>query len=215
MEAPTIGSIILAGLLLKVGTFGMLRFIFPFLFSASNSMGPLVFFLSLLSIYHASLVALRQIDLKKLIAYSSIAHMGFVIAGLFSNNIYSFVGSFFIMISHGIVSGGLFFLVGVLYDRYGSKAILDYGGLATIMPNFSIAFFLFTLANLSFPGTSNFIGELLVLLGLSEVNIIVTTFATFSIVLTSAYSIWACNRLIFGVLNSRLVGFSDLNKSEF
>ena len=167
----------------------MLRFMFPHLNSASTVLRPLVFALGLLSIYHASIIALRQVDLKKTIAYSSVAHMGFVLLGLFSLNIYGFLGSLFIMFSHGIVASALFFLVGVIYDRYKTRNILDYGGLVSIMPNYIICLFFFILANLSFPGTSNFAGELYTLLGLTEVSYTVSLLATFSIVLTSSYSI--------------------------
>lgn len=215
VEAPTTGSIILAGLLLKIGTFGMLRFMFPHLNHAAFIFRPLIFVLALLSIYHASLVALRQIDLKKAIAYSSVAHMGFVLLGLFSLNIYGVLGSLFIMFSHGLVASALFFLVGVIYDRFKSRNILDYGGLASIMPNYSVLFFFFTLANLSFPGTSNFIGEAYSLIGLTEVDYVSSLFATFSIVLTSSYSIWMYNRVVYGPVNTRLIGFSDINKLEF
>jgi NADH-quinone oxidoreductase subunit M len=162
---------------------------FPHLNHAAFIFRPLIFVLALLSIYHASLVALRQIDLKKAIAYSSVAHMGFVLLGLFSLNIYGVLGSLFIMFSHGLVASALFFLVGVIYDRFKSRNILDYGGLASIMPNYSVFFFFFTLANLSFPGTSNFIGEAYSLIGLTEVDYVSSLFATFSIVLTSSYSI--------------------------
>lgn len=192
----------------------MLRFMFPILNSATNTFKPFVFMISILSIYHASIIALRQVDLKKLIAYSSVAHMGFVTLGLFSLNIYGFVGSLYIMISHGIVAGALFFLVGVLYDRYGSRNILDYGGLASTMPLFATTFFFFTLANLSFPGSSNFIGELFVLLGLCEIEMLTTILATLSIIFTSSYSIWAYNRISFGQINKKLTGFTDLNKIE-
>jgi len=167
----------------------MLRFMFPLLSNITLDLQPLVFFLSLLSIYHASLIALRQIDLKKLIAYSSIAHMGFVILGLFSLNIYGISGSIFIMFSHGIVASALFFFVGIIYDRYKTRSILDYSGLVSVMPLFIIFLFFFILANLSFPGSSNFIGEFLVLVGITEVNIFVAFLTTFSIILTSAYSI--------------------------
>lgn len=215
VEAPTVGSIILAGLLLKVGTFGMLRFMFPLLNAITLDLQPLIFFFSLLSIYHASIIALRQIDLKKLIAYSSVAHMGFVILGLFSLNIYGISGAVYIMFSHGIVASALFFFVGVLYDRYKTRNILEYGGLVSVMPIFVIFLFFFILANLSFPGSSNFIGELLVLFGITEINLFVSLLATFSIVFTSAYSIWLFNRVSFGFLQERLRGFADLNKVEF
>lgn len=215
VEAPTPGSIILAGLLLKIGTFGMLKFMFPFLNQANSSLKPIAFIFAILSIYHASLVALRQIDLKKIIAYSSVAHMGFVILGLFSFNLYGLLGSLFIMFSHGFVASALFFLVGFLYDRYGTKNLLDFGGLVVVNPLFAVALFLFSLANLSFPGTSNFVGEAFVLLGLTEVDAFSSLLATFSIVLTASYTIWAFNRISFGALNKKLAGFSDLNKLEF
>lgn len=215
VEAPTIGSIILAGLLLKIGTFGMLRFIFPFLNSASFAFQPFVFTISLVSIYHASLIAIRQFDLKKAIAYSSVAHMGIVILGLFSFNIYGFLGSIFIMFSHGIVASALFFLIGVIYDRYKSRNIFDYSGLAQIMPVYSFFFFFFTLSNLSFPGTSNFVGEFVTLIGLTEINYFVSFLTTLSIILTSIYSIWIFNRVFFGNIELRLIGFSDINTFEF
>ena len=212
VEAPTIGSIILAGLLLKIGTFGMIRFIFPYLNFASLTFQPLIFSVSIVSIYHASLIALRQFDLKKIIAYSSIAHMGFVILGLFSFSIYGFLGSLFIMFSHGIVASALFFLIGIIYDRYKSKNLFDYSGLATIMPIFIFFLFFFILSNLSFPGTSNFVGEFVTLIGLTETNFYVSLLTTLSIILTSFYSIWIFNRINFVFYNLQLIGFSDLNK---
>lgn len=215
VEAPTIGSIILAGLLLKIGTFGMIRFMFPILNYASLTFQPLIFTISIISVYHASLIALRQFDLKKIIAYSSIAHMSFVILGLFSFNIYSFLGSLFIMFSHGFVASALFLLIGTIYDRYKSRNLFDYSGLTTIMPIFVFFFFIFILANLSFPGTSNFIGEFITLIGIAEINFLVSFLLTLSIILTSAYSIWVFNRISFGTLNLNLIGFSDLNKFEF
>lgn len=216
VEAPTVGSIILAGLLLKIGTFGMLKFMFPMLNDANFLFRPLAFFLAVLSIYHASLIAIRQTDLKKVIAYSSIAHMGFVISGLFTLNVYSLLGSIFIMFSHGIVASSLFFLIGALYERYKTKNLLEFGGLTTVIPVFSIFFFFLILANISFPGTSNFIGEFIVLIGLAETNIFITLLLTFSILLTAAYSIWTYNRLVFGSYNlNYFIGNSDLNKLEF
>lgn len=215
VEAPTIGSIILAGLLLKIGTFGMLRFMFPFLNETTFSFQPVIFTVSIVSVYHASLVAMRQFDLKKTIAYSSVAHMGFVVSGLFSLNTFGFFGAIFTMFSHGLVASALFFSIGIVYDRYKSRNVLDYGGIAQTMPLFSLFFFLLIISNLSFPGTSNFIGEFLTLAGLTEVNYFVSFLATSSIVFTSIYSIWLFNRLIFGSLEERLVGFSDLTKTEF
>ena len=167
----------------------MIRFIFPYLNFASLTFQPLIFSVSIVSIYHASLIALRQFDLKKIIAYSSIAHMGFVILGLFSFSIYGFLGSLFIMFSHGIVASALFFLIGIIYDRYKSKNLFDYSGLATIMPIFIFFLFFFILSNLSFPGTSNFVREFVTLIGLTETNFYVSLLTTLSIILTSVYSI--------------------------
>ncbi|MCB1712335.1 MAG: NADH-quinone oxidoreductase subunit M [Candidatus Riesia sp.] len=189
VEAPTPGSMILAGLLLKIGTFGMLRFMFPLLIEVNIFCRPFAFLMALISIYHASFIALRQVDFKKIIAYSSISHMGFVILGLFSMNLYGLLGSLFIMFSHGIVASTLFFLVGILYDRYKVRNILYYGGLTNVMPIFVVVFFFFILANLSFPGTSNFVGELIVLFGLIEINFFTTILSTFSIIFTAIYSI--------------------------
>ena len=216
VEAPTPGSILLAGLLLKVGTFGMLRFMFPLLNSANLFFRPLVYVFGIFSIYHASLIAIRQVDLKKVIAYSSVAHMGFVILGLFSGSVYGLLGSVFIMFSHGIVASALFFLVGVIYDRYKTKNVLDYGSLISVMPVFTVLFFFFTLGNLSFPGTSNFIGELVVLFGVAETNYFTLLLATFSIVFTIVYSIWSFNRISFGVSsNLKIKGFADISSLEF
>lgn len=215
VEAPTPGSIILAGLLLKIGTFGMLKFMFPLLNLATTFFKPLAFTFALLSIYHASLVAIRQLDLKKIIAYSSIAHMGFVILGLFSTNLYGFLGSIFIMLSHGFVASSLFFLVGFVYDRYGTRNILDYSGLVLTCPVFVCSFFFLSLANMSFPGTSNFVGEAFVLFGVTEIDFTTSLLATFSIILTSIYTIWSFNRVSFGELNKSLHGFFDFNKIEF
>lgn len=214
VEAPTPGSIILAGLLLKVGTFGMLRFMFPMLNGANTNLKTLAFSLALISIYHASLIATRQLDMKKIIAYSSIAHMGFVILGVFSMNIYGLIGSIFIMFSHGIVASALFFIIGCVYDRYKTRSVLDYGGLVSVMPTYITFFFLLTLTNMSFPGTSNFVGEVVVLLGLTEVNYVCSLIATFSIILTTTYSIWVFNRISFGQINNNLQGFNEISKLE-
>lgn len=192
----------------------MLRFMFPLLIEVNIFCRPFAFLMALISIYHASFIALRQVDFKKIIAYSSISHMGFVILGLFSMNLYGLLGSLFIMFSHGIVASTLFFLVGILYDRYKVRNILYYGGLTNVMPIFVVVFF-FILANLSFPGTSNFVGELIVLFGLIEINFFTTILSTFSIIFTAIYSIWFFNRISFGPLNPSLSGFSDLNKIEF
>lgn len=189
VEAPTVGSIILAGLLLKVGTFGLLRFMFPSFNAVSYLFQSLIFMLSLFGLYYTSLIATRQLDMKKIIAYSSIAHMGFVILGLFSITFFGFLGAYFTMLSHGIVAPSLFFLIGVLYERYGSRIILNYGGLVATMPLYSTVFFLLILANMALPLTSNFVGEFFILLGLYTVNLFAGVVAAFSVVLVPIYSL--------------------------
>jgi NADH:ubiquinone oxidoreductase subunit 4 (subunit M) len=189
VEAPTVGSIILAGLLLKIGTFGMLRFMFPGLNLLNLRFQTLVYIVCVFSLYYSSLVAIRQIDMKKVVAYSSISHMSLVVIGLFSITLFGFVGSVFTMLSHGVVAPALFFLVGVLYDRYGSRILLNYGGIASPMPLFGTVFFIFILANIGFPSTSNFVGELMILLGVTTSNIFVGVVTTFSIVLGPFYSL--------------------------
>lgn len=215
VEAPTVGSIILAGLLLKVGTFGMLRFMFPVLNLLNLRLQNVVYMISIFSLYYASFVAIRQIDIKKIIAYSSIAHMSFVLLGMFSMSFFGFVGSYFTMLSHGIVAPALFFLVGVIYDRYGTRVITNFGGLVSVMPIYAVLFFIFILANIGFPGTSNFIAELTVLLGIFSSNIFIGLLATFSIILSPIYSLWMYNRVFFGSLSKVLVGFFDLTNLEF
>ena len=215
VEAPTSGSVILAGILLKIGSFGMLRFILPFFPYGSLFFSPVVYFLILISIIYISIIAVRQIDLKKIIAYSSIAHMNFIVLGLFSFNLQGIGGSIFLMLSHGFVSSALFICIGILYDRYGSRLLFYYSSLAKVMPIYSSFFFLFILANISFPGSSNFIGELMVLIGIFPLNFLVTTLACFSIILSAIYSIWLVNRVLFGQFNFLLEGFSDLSKREF
>ena len=189
VEAPTVGSMILAGLLLKVGTFGMLRFMFPGLNYYNLALSCGVFALAVFSIFYASLIAIRQLDMKKIIAYSSVAHMGLVIIGLFSLTFLGFVGSYFTMISHGVVASALFFLVGVLYERYHTRNLSYYGGLISLMPVYGVIFFLFILANIGFPFTSNFIGELLILVGITSCNIFVALCCLFSVVLPPIYSV--------------------------
>jgi NADH-quinone oxidoreductase subunit M len=167
-----------------------------------------------LAIIYGSCTTIRQIDLKKIIAYASIAHMNYVVLGVLSFTTYGLTGSIFLMISHGFVSAGLFFLVGFLYDRYKTRILLYYGGLMLFMPKFSFYFILFTLANISFPGTSNFIGEFLILLGLYDDNFFITVLSILAIILGAIYSIWLCNRLLFGFVNTRIVTYSDLLKYE-
>lgn len=180
---------LLASLLLKLGGYGFLRFSLSLLYEGSVYYSPLVSTLSLLGVLYASLSTIRQIDLKRVIAYSSVAHMNLVMLGLFSFNQQGIEGAIYLMVGHGVVSGALFFCVGVLYDRYHSRLIRYYGGLVTVMPLFTTAFLLFTLANMSFPGTSNFLGELLLFLGIFANNSIVLIFATSSIVLSAIYSV--------------------------
>jgi NADH-quinone oxidoreductase subunit M len=165
VEAPTAGSVILAGILLKLGTYGIVRFMIPMFPYAMSYFTPLIFTMCVIAIIYSSLTTIRQIDLKKIIAYSSVAHMNFALLGLFTNNSVGLEGSLYLMLGHGVVSSGLFLCIGILYDRYHTRNILYYGGLAQTMPIFSIFFLIFTLANIGLPGTVNFIGEFLVLVG--------------------------------------------------
>jgi NADH:ubiquinone oxidoreductase subunit 4 (subunit M) len=182
VEAPTIGSVILASLLLKLGGYGFLRFVLPMFPFGTYYYLPLLQILGVISVLYASLATIRQSDIKRIIAYSSIAHMNLIVLGLFSCTFYGIDGAIYLMIGHGIVSSGLFFCVGVLYDRHHTRLIRHYGGIGQMMPLFSIFFFLFTLANMSFPGTSNFIGEFLIFTGLFKSNPWVTVLAATGIV---------------------------------
>jgi len=165
VEAPTAGSVILAGVLLKLGTYGIIRFMLPLFPYAVAYFTPLVFTMCIIAIIYSSTTTIRQIDLKKIIAYSSVAHMNYALLGLFTNNTQGIEGSLFFMLGHGVVSSGLFLSIGLLYDRYHTRNLLYYGGLVQTMPIFSIFFLLFTLANIGLPGTVNFVGEFLVLVG--------------------------------------------------
>nr|AHX02557.1 NADH dehydrogenase subunit 4 [Sebdenia flabellata] len=215
-EAPTAGSVILAGILLKMGGYGFLRFSIPMFPIASIYFTPLIFVLSLIAIVYASLTTLRQVDLKKIIAYSSVSHMGFVTIGIFSLNTQGIEGSILLMLSHGLVSSALFLCIGVLYDRHKTRVIKYYSGLAQVMPLFSIFLLIFIFANLGFPGTSSFIGELLVLIGAFQVNILLTFFSAIGMILGAAYSIWLFNRLNFGSLKLQYFSaFQDISRREF
>ncbi len=216
VEAPTAGSVILAGILLKLGTYGIIRFMLPFFPYATLYFTPLVMTMCVIGIIYSSLTTIRQIDLKKIIAYSSVAHMNFALLGLFTNNSLGIEGSLYLMLGHGIVSSALFLCIGVVYDRYHTRNILYYGGLVTVMPIFSVFFLMFTLANIGLPGTINFIGEFLVLIGIFQVNTLACFFASMSMVLGAVYSIWLYNRLIFGKIkiNTFLI-FKDLTRREF
>lgn len=216
VEAPTVGSMLLASLLLKLGGYGFLRFSLTFLSSGSLQYAPLVSTCALLGVIYGSLSTVRQIDLKRIIAYSSVAHMNLVMLGLFSYNQQGLEGAIYLMVGHGVVSAALFFCVGVLYDRHHTRLLRYYGGMVTVMPLFCGLFFTFTLANMSFPGTSNFLGELLVFLGIFAGNSTVLLFSTAGIVLGAVYSTWLYNRVAFGTLKTAYIPeFTDLTRREF
>jgi NADH-quinone oxidoreductase subunit M len=215
VEAPTAGSVILAAILLKMGGYGFLRFSLPMFPLASADFAPLVFALSIVAIIYTSLVAMMQDDMKKLIAYSSVAHMGFVTMGIFAMNQEGVQGSLFQMLSHGLVSGALFLCVGVIYDRMHTREIAAYGGLVNNMPKYAVAFMVFTMANVGLPGTTGFIGEFLTLLGAFRVNTWVAFFATTGLILSAAYALWLYRRVIFGALTKdSLKGLFDLSPRE-
>ena len=215
VEAPTAGSVILAAILLKMGGYGFLRFSLPMFPLASQEFAPLIFALSVVAIIYTSLVALVQEDMKKLIAYSSVAHMGFVTMGIFAATAQGVAGGIFQMVSHGIVSGALFLTVGVVYDRMHTREITAYGGLVNRMPLYAAAFMVFTLANVGMPGTSGFVGEFLSLIGTFKVNIWVATLATIGVILSAAYALWLYRKVIFGTLDKpKLLGIKDLDYRE-
>ena len=214
VEAPTAGSVILAAILLKMGGYGFLRFSLPMFPSASHDFAPLIFTLSVVAIIYTSLVALMQEDVKKLIAYSSVAHMGFVTMGIFAATTQGVAGGIFQMISHGIVSGALFLCVGVVYDRMHTREIAAYGGLVNRMPVYAFVFMVFTLANVGLPGTSGFVGEFLALIGTFKTNIPVATIATFGVILSAAYALWLYRKMIFGNLKPTLEGIRDIGWRE-
>jgi NADH-quinone oxidoreductase subunit M len=215
VEAPTAGSVILAAILLKMGGYGFLRFSLPMFPAASHDFAPLIFTLSVVAIIYTSLVALVQEDMKKLIAYSSVAHMGFVTMGIFAATTQGVAGGIFQMISHGLVSGALFLCVGVIYDRMHTREIAAYGGLVNRMPIYAAIFMVFTLANVGLPGTSGFVGEFLTLIGTFKVNTWVTTLATTGVILSAAYALWLYRKVIFGRLEkASLATITDLGGRE-
>lgn len=215
VEAPTAGSVILAAILLKMGGYGFLRFSLPMFPEASAMFAPLVFTLSVVAIIYTSLVALMQEDMKKLIAYSSVAHMGFVTMGIFAMNQEGVQGAIFQMLSHGLVSGALFLCVGVIYDRMHTREIDAYGGLVNNMPKYATVFMIFTMANVGLPGTSGFIGEFLTMLGVFRVNTWVAFFAATGVILSAAYALWLYRRVIFGALTKdSLKNLLDLSPRE-
>ena len=216
VEAPTSGSVILAAILLKMAGYGFIRFSLGLFPVASDFFSPLVFSLSIIAIVYTSLVALVQKDMKKLIAYSSVAHMGFVTIGIFAFNSQGIEGSIFQMISHGIVSAALFLCVGVVYDRMHTRQISDYGGVSNVMPNYAIVFMIFILASLGLPGTSGFVGEILVLIGIFKTNYLVAFFAATGVVLSACYSLSLYRRVSFGeITNDKVKVLKDMNYSEF
>jgi NADH-quinone oxidoreductase subunit M len=215
VEAPTAGSVILAAILLKMGGYGFLRFSLPMFPQASADLAPLIYALSVIAIVYTSLVALVQEDVKKLIAYSSVAHMGFVTMGIFAVTPQGIAGGIFQMISHGIVSAALFLCVGVVYDRMHTREIAAYGGLVYRMPVYAFVFMVFTLANVGLPGTSGFVGEFLSLIGTFRVNTWVATIATLGTILSACYALWLYRKMIFGklekpsLLNIRDIGWRE------
>ncbi len=216
VEAPTAGSVILAGVLLKMGAYGFLRFSLPILPEASADFAPLIFVLSIVAVVYTSLVALAQQDMKKLIAYSSVAHMGIVTLGIFTFNAQGLSGALFTMLAHGVVSGALFLCVGVLYDRVHSRDIARYGGVAKIMPSYALIFLLFTMASIGLPGTANFVGEFLVIVGAWRVNPWVAFGAALGMILGAAYMLWLYRRVAFGrITRDDLRALLDLSPREY
>jgi len=215
VEAPTAGSVILAGVLLKMGAYGFLRFSVPMLPAASASLAPLMFTLSVVAVIYTSYVALAQQDMKKLIAYSSVAHMGLVTIGIFTFNVQGISGALFQMLSHGVVSGALFLCVGVVYDRMHTREISRYGGLADRMPVYAFVFMLFTLSSMGLPGTGGFVGEFLVLVGAFKVNFWLALLGSLGMILGTAYMLWLYRRVIFGALTrADLRDILDLSPRE-
>jgi NADH-quinone oxidoreductase subunit M len=215
VEAPTAGSVILAGVLLKMGAYGFLRFSVPMLPQAAATFAPYIFTLSVVAVVYTSLVALAQEDMKKLIAYSSVAHMGVVTIGIFTFNVQGIQGAMFQMLSHGIVSGALFLIVGVVYDRIHSREITRYGGLADRMPKYALVFMFFTMASVGLPGTSGFVGEFLVIIGALQVNFWLALLGGLGMILGAAYMLYLYRRVIFGRLTKAdLRAILDLSPRE-
>ena len=215
VEAPTAGSVILAGVLLKLGTYGFIRFSLPLFPKASFFFAPLIYMISIIGIIYTSFTAIRQTDFKRIIAYTSIAHMNLVILGIFSFNVIGLEGAILQSLSHGFVASALFLIIGVVYDRYKTRIVQYYGGLVITMPLYITIFLFFTMANISFPATSSFIGEFLILVGSFKVNTTITFFGGTGIVIGGAYSLWLLNRIAFGNLkNQYTTKFLDLSRRE-
>lgn len=216
VEAPTVGSVLLAGIMLKLGVYGLVRFSLTLFPEACLFFSPLVYLLCITGVVYASLCAIRQTDLKRIVAYSSIAHMNLVILGAFSFNVIGLEGCLLQSISHGFVSSAMFFIIGTLYERYHSRNIYYYGGLVHMMPIYSSLFLIFTMANIALPGTSSFIGEFLLLTGIYKTNIICCVVGTTGVILCGAYSLWMYNRIAFGNLRTAYTkGFQDISFKEF
>ena len=216
VQAPTAGSVILAGILLKMGAYGFLRFSLPMLPMASHYFAPFMYWLSIIAVIYTSLVALVQTDMKKLIAYSSVAHMGFVTAGIFAGNQQGIEGAIIQMISHGLVSGALFLCVGVVYDRLHTREIARYGGVVNIMPYYALVFMFFTMASVGLPGTSGFVGEFLVIIGAFRAKTWLAALIATGMVLGAAYALWLYRRVMFGELEKKdLLKMPDLSHREW
>ncbi|MBQ4874755.1 MAG: NADH-quinone oxidoreductase subunit M [Rickettsiaceae bacterium H1] len=214
VQAPTAGSVILAGILIKMGAYGFLRLSIPFFPEISRHYSDLIFILSSVAVIYGSLVALAQTDIKKIIAYSSIAHMGLVTAGIFSFTEQGLVGAIFQMFSHGIISAGLFLCVGVIYDRKHTRNISDYGGLANVMPVYAFAFIALSMASIGLPGTSGFIGEFLPIVGVLKTSKVSAFFLAFGIILGAVYMLWLCKRIIWGEAIANVKDMTDLTRTE-
>lgn len=215
VEAPTVGSVILAGILLKLGGYGMVRLLLLVFSDALHFYTPFIYSLCLISVLYGACTTIRQIDLKKVIAYSSVVHMNFGLLGLFTLNLHGIEGSLFSMLSHGLVSSALFLSVGSLYDRFHTRNIKYFGGLVVYMPLFSFIFFFYTLANMGLPGTCSFVGEFLILVGVLQENFLVAFFGGVGLILSAVYVIWLFNRVVFGPVSIYISSYKDISKREF
>jgi len=216
VEAPTAGSVILAGVLLKLGTYGLIRFSFPLFPEACFYFTPLVFSIAVVGVIYTSFTAIRQTDFKRIIAYTSVAHMNLVIIGMFCFNNISLEGAILQSISHGFVASALFLIIGIVYERHHTRMVKYYGGLVHVMPIYVFIFLFFTMANIGLPGTGSFIGEFLILIGIFQLNTTIAFFSATGMVLGGCYSLWLFNRISYGNLKSQyLIHFKDLNKREF
>jgi NADH-quinone oxidoreductase subunit M len=214
VQAPTSGSVILAGVLLKLGAYGFMRLSIPFFEYASVYFQPLIFTLSCIAIVYTSIVALRQMDMKKMIAYSSVAHMGFVTIGIFTLTQDGMNGAYFQMISHGIVSAALFLIVGVVYERHHTRMIADYSGVSNVMPKYSFFFMIFMLSSVGLPGTSGFVGEFLVIISTISINVYLTIFTAVGVILGASYMLLLYKNINFGDIKSEIKNLTDLSRIE-